>query len=121
MASFNVVMERYGRERFIDVYAGFDGPRTTGSVQKVIRRGSATVGLKSDGSPVYVLIRNAEKVDATFHKAAEAIFAGREPNASIRKHVLAYCREKMRELCLAYQAKQLEKALKTDSVTFAFE
>lgn len=101
------------------VRAGFVGEDFTGSVVNVAKRGDVTVGLRKDGHPVYVRIRGAEAVSATFAECAQRLENKKPLTATLQKKISAECVTMMSELASAYNAKILSESLKNLKYEFS--
>ena len=119
LAQYN---QAYG---YLDVHAGFAGPEFDGQVVKAIQRRNKkedlTVGLRADRRPVYILIRNAQKMGRVFHEAAVCIGAGKEPGRKVTDAMAKRCLALMAEMAMAYQKKSLQEVLDPKVVEPAFE
>jgi hypothetical protein len=118
---FQVLFHYDHRDKSLDVRAGFLGSEFEGSVKKVIRKGQLTAGLREDGAPVYVRIREAQKLGEKFYDAAVALSASNEPNKKTRDFIAKKCLTIMREMVTAYQKKNLDHVLNPKQIDFTFQ
>jgi len=118
-----ILLQYSHKHGYLDVRAGFVGKEFTGAVDKVIRRGNITIGLRKDGNPVYMRIRGAEKMGDVFAEAA-SLAASRSPEQnepSLQAKIGAKCLSIMRELVIAHKKKLLAEELSPQNVRFEYQ
>jgi hypothetical protein len=118
-----ILLQYSHKHGYLDVRAGFVGKEFEGAVDKVIRRGNTTVGLRKDGHPVYMRIRGAEKMGGVFAEAASlAASRSREQDSpSLKTRMGTECLSLMRELVNAHNKKRLAEELSPQNVRFEYQ
>lgn len=88
--------------KYLDVRVGFSDAVHDGSVTKTIRKDNVTVGLKDNGLPVYIRLKNVESLTGVFKTAYIFVESGRTPDLKTQGKIIKYALNKMRDMTLEY-------------------
>lgn len=109
----------------LDIRLGRSEGRFDGSIDMTLRQDGVSVGITKDGTPVFVRVRDAHKLDKTFARIMKKVDSEEDLSSKEELHVLKACTDKMCDVYLAYvrnlvaKLKKLKKALRQEQVELA--